>query len=234
MAFAAKHDVRFGKWLVIVPFQRHEIASKASMRVSYSMGYKVTNENIVVHSIGGDGQQLNSEGSNVMSSTEEEFAQGRAYSHESTKREGSVRLAKRRGKLDVGRTVRSGYAYDLDSTDEVLPQDVVRAEQLREELGDEPLHGIENRHVYRFVKRGFDVVFSITVIIAFSWLYILVAILVKLDDPKGPVFFKQKRVGWSIIGQKSGVDSANALRPALSALKASFARVNHLRLEVVA
>lgn len=29
----------------------------------------------------------------------------------------------------------------------------------------------------------------------FSWLFALIAILIKIDDPKGPVFFKQTRVG---------------------------------------
>jgi len=46
-----------------------------------------------------------------------------------------------------------------------------------------------------FVKRVFDVAFSALVIITiFSWLFPLVAFLIKLDS-KGPVFFKQKRTG---------------------------------------
>ena len=47
----------------------------------------------------------------------------------------------------------------------------------------------------RFVKRVFDIVFSLLVIVGiFSWLFPLVAILIKLES-KGPVFFKQKRTG---------------------------------------
>jgi Undecaprenyl-phosphate glucose phosphotransferase len=47
----------------------------------------------------------------------------------------------------------------------------------------------------RFVKRLFDVVFSFLVIILiFSWLFPIVALLIKFES-KGPIFFKQKRTG---------------------------------------
>ena len=65
---------------------------------------------------------------------------------------------------------------------------------LRAELGSEPLAGLEARPVYRFIKRAFDIVFSILVLVAFSWLYLIVAILIKVDDPTGPIFFRQTRV----------------------------------------
>ena len=57
------------------------------------------------------------------------------------------------------------------------------------------LTGIEDRYAYRFVKRAFDVVFSLVVFAVFSWLFAIIALLIKLDDPKGPVFFRQERVG---------------------------------------
>ena len=119
--------------------------------------------------------------------------QERKASWEDAEREFKERTATK-GKLDAGRTVRSGLAYDFDSTDPIPPSDAERAIRVKAELGDEPLHGIENRPVYRFVKRTFDIAFSAAVLVAFSWLYLLIAILVKVDDPKGPVFFKQKRV----------------------------------------
>lgn len=53
----------------------------------------------------------------------------------------------------------------------------------------------KSRLGYRFTKRAFDIVFSAFVLVSFSWLFIIVAIAIKIDDPKGPVFFKQKRVG---------------------------------------
>lgn len=48
---------------------------------------------------------------------------------------------------------------------------------------------------YRLAKRSFDVLFSLEVIIIFSWLFLLVALAIKMDDPTGPVFFRQERVG---------------------------------------
>ena len=47
----------------------------------------------------------------------------------------------------------------------------------------------------RFFKRAFDILFSLLIIFfVFSWLYPLLAILIKLES-KGPVFFVQIRTG---------------------------------------
>lgn len=48
---------------------------------------------------------------------------------------------------------------------------------------------------YRMAKRSFDVIFSLFVLVGLSWLFLIIAIAVKLDDPKGPVIFSQTRVG---------------------------------------
>ena len=48
---------------------------------------------------------------------------------------------------------------------------------------------------YRFVKRAFDVCFSLIVLVGLSWLFALIAVAIKLDDPSGPVIFSQTRVG---------------------------------------
>lgn len=54
--------------------------------------------------------------------------------------------------------------------------------------------GLVHRYGYRFIKRAFDIVFSAVVLVCFSWLYVIVALAIKLDDPQGPVLFKQTRV----------------------------------------
>lgn len=46
----------------------------------------------------------------------------------------------------------------------------------------------------RTLKRAFDFVFSSMVLVGLSWLYVLLAILVKLSSP-GPVFYTQERIG---------------------------------------
>lgn len=53
----------------------------------------------------------------------------------------------------------------------------------------------EGRLIYRLAKRLFDIVFSLLILVALSWLFLLVAIAIKVDDPEGSVFFGQERVG---------------------------------------
>jgi exopolysaccharide biosynthesis polyprenyl glycosylphosphotransferase len=58
-------------------------------------------------------------------------------------------------------------------------------------LRKEPLKNIDNR----FKKRVFDIIFSSFVIVfVLSWLYPILAIIIKLQSP-GPVLFKQLRSG---------------------------------------
>jgi exopolysaccharide biosynthesis polyprenyl glycosylphosphotransferase len=45
------------------------------------------------------------------------------------------------------------------------------------------------------LKRAVDIVVSLTMLIVFSWFMLLIAFIVKLTDPRGPVFFVQERVG---------------------------------------
>lgn len=47
------------------------------------------------------------------------------------------------------------------------------------------------------IKRLFDIVFSSIILVGIcSWLFPVIALLIKLDDPKGAVFFRQKRYGF--------------------------------------
>lgn len=54
---------------------------------------------------------------------------------------------------------------------------------------------INERKTYLFAKRLIDIIGSSIGIILLSFLFIILAILIKLEDPKGAVFFSQKRVG---------------------------------------
>lgn len=51
------------------------------------------------------------------------------------------------------------------------------------------------RYAYRFIKRTFDVAFSLVVLVCLGWLFLVIAVAIKLDDPKGPIIFRQTRVG---------------------------------------
>ncbi|KMY59231.1 multidrug MFS transporter [Geobacillus stearothermophilus] len=54
---------------------------------------------------------------------------------------------------------------------------------------------VNNKKGYLIAKRIMDICGALIGLICLSWLFLIVAILIKLEDPKGPVFFKQVRVG---------------------------------------
>ena len=93
----------------------------------------------------------------------------------------------------ANKTVSNGAVCDFNPH-EFKRDGKERIKRLKEEIGSEPIVGIEDRVAFRFVKRSFDIVFSAVILVCFSWLFALIAILIKIDDSKGPVFFKQKRV----------------------------------------
>lgn len=54
---------------------------------------------------------------------------------------------------------------------------------------------VNQNKLYLFMKRLMDIFGALCGIILLSPVFIIVTILIKLEDPKGPVFFKQIRVG---------------------------------------
>jgi len=48
---------------------------------------------------------------------------------------------------------------------------------------------------YLAMKRSIDITGALLGLIFLSWLFIIIAILIKIEDPKGPILFTQKRVG---------------------------------------
>lgn len=81
----------------------------------------------------------------------------------------------------------------VSSADEVMESFAFRREDAETAAAAERLR--TGRWGYRFVKRTFDIVFSLIVLVGLCWLFAIVAIAIKLDDPDGPVIFKQTRVG---------------------------------------
>jgi exopolysaccharide biosynthesis polyprenyl glycosylphosphotransferase len=54
---------------------------------------------------------------------------------------------------------------------------------------------VNDKKGYLIAKRIMDIFGALVGLICLSWLFLIVALLIKLEDPKGPVFFKQVRVG---------------------------------------
>ena len=52
----------------------------------------------------------------------------------------------------------------------------------------------KSKVIYNVIKRVFDIILSFISIILLSPLFLLIAVLIKLDS-KGPAIFKQKRIG---------------------------------------
>ncbi|WP_407061638.1 undecaprenyl-phosphate glucose phosphotransferase [Aureimonas sp. SK2] len=66
-------------------------------------------------------------------------------------------------------------------------------------MGDVPMLDVMDRPIAdwnKVAKRGFDLLFGIAALVAFSPLMLLTAAAIKLDTP-GPVFFRQKRHGFN-------------------------------------
>ncbi|TCN24162.1 sugar transferase [Mesobacillus foraminis] len=54
---------------------------------------------------------------------------------------------------------------------------------------------VNNKKLYLATKRLIDIVGSAVGIVFLSLLFVIIALLIKIEDPKGPVIFAQKRVG---------------------------------------
>lgn len=54
---------------------------------------------------------------------------------------------------------------------------------------------LNHQYGYRFIKRLFDIIASALALVILSPLLLIIAICIKVDDPKGPVFYSQVRVG---------------------------------------
>lgn len=75
---------------------------------------------------------------------------------------------------------------------------IIKSKLVFEEIGDIPLIAVRYEPLdsfsNRFVKRTFDVVFSATVLILLSPVFLIISLLIKFTSP-GDIFFRQKRVG---------------------------------------
>jgi lipopolysaccharide/colanic/teichoic acid biosynthesis glycosyltransferase len=54
---------------------------------------------------------------------------------------------------------------------------------------------VDNRRLYYFEKRCLDIIGSICGLFLLSPIFLIVSVLIKLEDPKGRVIFKQTRIG---------------------------------------
>lgn len=53
----------------------------------------------------------------------------------------------------------------------------------------------QQRYIYRFAKRCFDFFASLMGLIILLPIFLIIAIVIKIDDPHGPIFYQQVRIG---------------------------------------
>ena len=80
---------------------------------------------------------------------------------------------------------------------------------------------LNRQYFYRGIKRLFDVVASEIGVVVISPVLLIIAICIKVDDPHGPVFYTQTRVGkdgheFKIIKFRSMVSNATPGSPGLA------------------
>ena len=85
-------------------------------------------------------------------------------------------------------------AKDSSGSVAVVEQEIETTQKIVTKSEQEEEIIIKGGKAYAFFKRMFDIVSSGLVILVFSWLLIILALLVKLTS-KGPVLFKDERVG---------------------------------------
>lgn len=54
---------------------------------------------------------------------------------------------------------------------------------------------LNHQYGYRFIKRLFDFLASLIAVVILSPIFLIIAIAIKINDPHGPVFYTQERVG---------------------------------------
>lgn len=113
----------------------------------------------------------------------------------------------------------------LDVVVKIIPimQDIIFGTVKQEAIWHAPLIRVTPQLMpvwQRVVKRVFDIVASLMVIIIFSPVYVFTAIMVKLSSP-GPIFYKQERIGkhgepFNMLKFRSMYIDAESMGPQLS------------------
>ena len=89
--------------------------------------------------------------------------------------------------IDASNVNRRGLADVSDSSVVALPAEPIKNQEIKEDSDCAPLY-------YRIIKRIFDVVASIIMIIVLGLPMMFIALLIHLDSP-GPALFQQERLG---------------------------------------
>lgn len=87
-----------------------------------------------------------------------------------------------------------GAAEAIEAARSATSVTVFDADTAQQEVPSADLWALEPRPLYEIVKRGLDIVLSLIALLMLAPLFIVTAILIKLDSP-GSVFYRQQRLG---------------------------------------
>ena len=95
--------------------------------------------------------------------------------------------------------ITAGYVKPLQNLDIIVHNTTIQSRHTERIPGlypNESYNGtVANQKKYLFFKRFFDILFSVVILLfILSWLLPILGLLIRLDS-KGPVIFKQKRIG---------------------------------------
>lgn len=88
-------------------------------------------------------------------------------------------------------------------------------------------NALYNNRVYHIAKRIVDVVSCTLAVLALSPIFVLCIILIKLESPDGPIFFKQQRTGKH--GKRFRMYKFRTMVPNAEELKLKLAHLNELQ-----
>ncbi len=79
---------------------------------------------------------------------------------------------------------------------------------------------LQRKKIALILKRIFDIFVSLILLVLFSWIFLILAIAIKIDSP-GPIFFRQERVTqygrvFKIFKFRTMVNNANTLGPSVT------------------
>ena len=113
----------------------------------------------------------------------------------------------------------NGYAGSGTLEKEITEKKSMRKEVIKNGV----IYYVDEKKFYSIVKRVFDVTVSVLFVILFWWLFVGIAVAIKIDD-RGPVFYVHNRVG--LFGREFKFYKFRSMRPDADKMLDSIQHLN--------
>ena len=119
----------------------------------------------------------------------------------------------------IGSAAFDGYAGSGTLEKEITEKNSMRKEVIKNGV----IYYVDEKKFYSIVKRVFDVTVSVLFVILFWWLFVGIAVAIKIDD-RGPVFYVHNRVG--LFGREFKFYKFRSMRPDADKMLDSIQHLN--------